>query len=72
MSNLLKFHAFHETYNGYIPVLITYCLIVICLRMVMAIFQIVNHGDRFENKAILLIHFSARYTSDVSSFLFLL
>lgn len=26
--------------------------------------EIVNHGDRFENKAILLIHFSARYTSD--------
>ncbi|GKV14103.1 hypothetical protein SLEP1_g25020 [Rubroshorea leprosula] len=27
--------------------------------------EIINHADRFENKAILLIHFSARYTLEV-------
>lgn len=32
--------------------------------------QIISHADRFQNKAILLIHFSARYELDVSHFLF--
>lgn len=30
--------------------------------------QIISYADRFENKAILLIHFSARYQLDVSCF----
>ncbi|XP_077245275.1 nuclear ribonuclease Z-like isoform X2 [Tasmannia lanceolata] len=34
--------------------------------------EIVNYADRFENKAIVLIHFSARYQSDVSFWQFFL
>lgn len=33
--------------------------------MWMAFFQIISHAEKFENKAILLIHFSARYTVKV-------
>ncbi|KAL1541601.1 tRNA 3' processing endoribonuclease, variant 2 [Salvia divinorum] len=35
------------------------------LRAKILIMEIINHADRFENKAILLIHFSARYQLDV-------
>ncbi|XP_042011828.1 nuclear ribonuclease Z-like isoform X2 [Salvia splendens] len=35
------------------------------LRAKILIMEIISHADRFENKAILLIHFSARYQLDV-------
>ena len=31
----------------------------------MRFYQIIGHAERFENKAILLIHFSARHTAEV-------
>lgn len=40
--------------------------VLICVVDLINFCQIVSHADMFENKAILLIHFSARYQLDVS------
>ena len=41
------------------PSWVSYCVFV------MRFYQIIGHAERFENKAILLIHFSARHTAEV-------
>ena len=41
------------------PSWVSYC------DFAMRFYQIIGHAERFENKAILLIHFSARHTAEV-------
>lgn len=45
--------------NNISPSTANFALIFLCM-------QILNQCDKLENKAILLIHFSARYTAEVS------
>jgi hypothetical protein len=45
-------------------------LLFICLFLPFFFFQIVSYADRLQNKAILLIHFSARYTVEVWHYCF--
>lgn len=49
----------------FIQQLISYNFTCLCALYVDDPTQIINHAKKFKNKAILLIHFSARYTTEV-------
>lgn len=49
----------------FIQQLISYNFTSLCALYVDDPTQIINHAKKFKNKAILLIHFSARYTTEV-------
>lgn len=49
----------------FIQQLISYNFTSFCASCVADPSQIINHAEKFKNKAILLIHFSARYTAEV-------
>ena len=61
-------HSFHEKKKPFcfiVPLLLCCCPHHLCLSLDYPL-QIVSYADKFQNKAILLIHFSARYTPEVS------
>jgi hypothetical protein len=68
LPSVINSIQFHEISNGF--TFINFFLLFIFLFLPFFFFQIVSYADRLQNKAILLIHFSARYTVEVWHYCF--
>lgn len=60
-------HMSEVDFCHYLFIWISYCNFILPIFFLITFYQIINYASKFENKAILLIHFSARYQLDVSA-----